>query len=101
MILLKSQEEIEQIRKSSLLVGRTLAEVGKHIKPGVTTAFLDKIANKYEVGLSEIKNANTHIKNPDLIYPGDILTIPAVDTMVIQYEKRVVELVNAEREKKD
>ena len=47
MILLKSQEEIEQIRKSSLLVGRTLAEVGKHIKPGVTTAFLDKIGEQF------------------------------------------------------
>lgn len=47
MILLKTQEEIEQIRKSSLLVGRTLAEVGKYIKPGVTTAFLDKIGEQF------------------------------------------------------
>lgn len=47
MILLKSQEEIELIRKSSLLVGRTLAEVGKHIKPGVTTAFLDRIGEQF------------------------------------------------------
>lgn len=58
-----------------------------------------KIANKYEVGLSEIKNANSHIKNPDLIYPGDILTIPVVNSTVTQYEKRVVELVNIERAK--
>ena len=47
MILLKSQEEIELIRKSSLLVGKTLAEVGKYIKPGVTTAFLDKIGEQF------------------------------------------------------
>ncbi|MBR3939524.1 MAG: type I methionyl aminopeptidase [Bacteroidales bacterium] len=47
MILLKSQEEIELIRKSSLLVGRTLAEVGKYIKPGVTTAFLDRIGEQF------------------------------------------------------
>ena len=58
-----------------------------------------KIANKYEVGLSEIKNANSHRKNPDLIYPGDILTIPVVNSTVTQYEKRVVELVNVERAK--
>ena len=58
-----------------------------------------KIAVKYEVGLSEIKNANSHIKNPDLIYPGDILTIPVVNSTVTQYEKRVVELVNVERAK--
>ena len=59
-----------------------------------------KIANKYEVGLSEIKGANSHIKNPDLIYPGDKLNIPLVDSKVIEYEKRVVELVNVERSKK-
>ncbi len=28
-----------------------------------------KIAVRYEVGLSEIKNANPQIPNPDLIYP--------------------------------
>ncbi len=47
MILLKTAEEIELIRKSSLLVGKTLAEVGKHVKPGVTTAYLDKIGEQY------------------------------------------------------
>lgn len=47
MILLKSQEEIELIRKSSLLIGRTLAEIGKFIKPGVTTAFLDRIGEQF------------------------------------------------------
>lgn len=40
----KTKEEIELIRESSLLVGKTLAEVAKAIKPGVTTLALDKIA---------------------------------------------------------
>lgn len=40
----KTKEEIELIRESSLLVGKTLAEVAKAIKPGVTTLSLDKIA---------------------------------------------------------
>ncbi|MFL5762630.1 MAG: type I methionyl aminopeptidase [Bacteroidia bacterium] len=40
----KTKEEIELIRESSLLVGKTLAEVAKVIKPGVTTLSLDKIA---------------------------------------------------------
>ena len=44
MMHLKSEEEIELIRNSSLLVGKTLAEVANHLKPGVTTGFLDKIA---------------------------------------------------------
>lgn len=34
MIHLKTEEEIELIRQSSLLVGKTLAEVAKVIKPG-------------------------------------------------------------------
>ena len=58
-----------------------------------------KSAVKYEVGLSEIKSANTHIKNPDLIYPGDKLYIPELDSSVTAYEQEVVRLVNVERNK--
>ena len=47
MVILKTQEEIELIRQSSILVSKTLAEVGKKIKPGVTTDRLDKIAEEY------------------------------------------------------
>ena len=43
----KTKEEIELIRESSLLVGKTLAEVAKVIKPGVTTLSLDKIAYEF------------------------------------------------------
>ena len=41
MIFLKTDDEIELLRQSNLLVGRTLAEVAKLIKPGVTTKELD------------------------------------------------------------
>jgi methionyl aminopeptidase len=47
MIKLKSEEEIDLIRQSSLLVGKTLAEVAKHIKPGVKTLALDTIAETF------------------------------------------------------
>jgi methionyl aminopeptidase len=47
MIIYKTDEEIEKIRKSSLLVGKTLAEVAKHIKPGVKTIDLDKLAEAF------------------------------------------------------
>jgi methionyl aminopeptidase len=47
MIYYKTDEEIELIRLSSLLVGKTLAEVARHIKPGVTTASLDKVAETF------------------------------------------------------
>jgi methionyl aminopeptidase len=47
MVYLKTEEEIELLRESSLLVGKTLAEVAKHIKPGATTLELDKIAEVF------------------------------------------------------
>ena len=47
MILLKTKEETALIRDAALLLGKTLAEVGRHIHPGVTTAFLDKIGDQY------------------------------------------------------
>lgn len=43
----KTDDEIELIRKSSLLVGKTLAELAKRIQPGVTTLELDKIAEEF------------------------------------------------------
>ena len=53
-----------------------------------------KLAVKYEIGLSEIKSANPQIKNFDLIYPGDKLTIPTLDSKVTSYEQEVIRLVN-------
>lgn len=47
MIYYKTEEEIELIRESSLLVGKTLAEIAKHVKPGVETLFLDKLAEDF------------------------------------------------------
>ena len=47
MIYLKTEEEIELLRLSNTLVAKTLGEVAKEIKPGVTTLELDKIAEKY------------------------------------------------------
>ncbi|MFV0546946.1 MAG: type I methionyl aminopeptidase [Bacteroides sp.] len=47
MIFLKTEDEIELLRQSNLLVGKTLAEIAKVIKPGVTTRELDKVAEEY------------------------------------------------------
>lgn len=46
-IFLKTEDEIELMRKANQLVGSTLAELGKHIRPGVTTLQLDKIAEEF------------------------------------------------------
>lgn len=47
MISYKSEEEIELIRQSSLLVGKTLAEVARIIRPGIKTKELDKVAETF------------------------------------------------------
>ena len=47
MIYLKTDEEIELMRDANQLVARTLGELAKHIRPGVTTLHLDKIAETF------------------------------------------------------
>lgn len=46
-IFLKTEDEIDLMRKANQLVGATLAELGKHIQPGVTTLQLDHIAEEF------------------------------------------------------
>ena len=46
-IFLKTEDEINLMREANQLVGKTLAEVGRHIKPGVTTRYLDKVADEF------------------------------------------------------
>jgi methionyl aminopeptidase len=47
MLYLKTDEEIGLLRESNLLVSRTLAEVALLIKPGITTLYLDNIAETF------------------------------------------------------
>ena len=47
MIFLRTEEEIELIRKSSLLVAKAHAEVAKIIKPGITSLDLDSLAEEF------------------------------------------------------
>jgi len=47
MIYIKTAEEIEKLRNSNMLVSLTLAELAKHIAPGVTTDRLDRIAEQF------------------------------------------------------
>ncbi|KMJ58716.1 hypothetical protein AB685_11015 [Bacillus sp. LL01] len=57
-----------------------------------------KIAVKYQVGVSELIAANSTVKNPDLIYPGQRITIPEKGEGQTQ-EEQVATLVNQERAK--
>jgi methionyl aminopeptidase len=47
MIIYKTKEEVELIRQSCLLVNSAIAEVGKSIRPGVSTMYLNNIADEY------------------------------------------------------
>jgi methionyl aminopeptidase len=47
MLDIKTDEEVGLLRESNLLVSRTLAEIARHINPGITTLYLDKIAEEY------------------------------------------------------
>ena len=47
MVRSRNAEEVELLRENALLVSKTLAEVGKHVIPGVTTLELDRIAETF------------------------------------------------------
>jgi methionyl aminopeptidase len=47
MLYLKTDEEVGLLKESNMLVSRTLAELARYIKPGVTTLYLDSIAEKF------------------------------------------------------
>src|SRR3954453_16491355 len=65
------------------------------VQPGDT---LWKIAVRYQVGITEIISANPQFKNPNLIYPGNKVTIPSFDATK-SIENQVVQLTNQERAK--
>ena len=93
MIVVKTREEIELMRESALVVSRTLGVLAKEVKPGVTTLYLDKLAEDYIrsqgaipgfLGLYDFPNTlcmspNAHvvhgIPNDKPLENGDIISI--------------------------
>lgn len=89
----KTQEEIELIRQSSLLVSKTLAEVGKNVREGITTIELDKIAEEFIrdnggipgfLGYRDFPNTLCTSRNSEIVHgipgktillEGDILSV--------------------------
>ena len=47
MIKIKTLEEIELMRQSALLVSKTLGMIASEVKPGVSTLYLDKLAEEF------------------------------------------------------
>lgn len=58
----KSAEIIERMRLAGLLAGNALAEVGRHVRPGITTDELDRIGHEYVL--------DHHAYPSTLGYPG-------------------------------
>jgi methionyl aminopeptidase len=68
MLYFKTKDEIELIRESSLLVGKTLAEIAKAIKPGITTLSLDKLAEEFIHDNGGIPSFKGYRKFPNSLY---------------------------------
>jgi len=47
MVYLKTEDEIELLRQANLLVGKTLAEIARMIRPGVTTKQIETLADTF------------------------------------------------------
>ena len=47
MIIIKNDKEIDYMRKAGRMVGETLLRLEEVIKPGITTAELDRIAEEF------------------------------------------------------
>lgn len=73
-IFLKTEDEIELMYQANQLVGKTLGELANHIKPGVSTLQLDKIAEEFirdHGAVPTFKGFPNPYGNP---FPGSICT---------------------------
>ena len=79
-----------------LAVPAGAAPLSHTVVPGDT---MWKLAVQYQVGTSEIIQANPQVDDPNLIYPGQLLQIPQLDSTEASYESEVIRLVNEVRRK--
>lgn len=73
-VFLKTEDEISLMREANQLVGKTLAELAKHVIPGVTTLQLDKIADEFirdHGGIPTFKNFPNPFGEP---FPASVCT---------------------------
>jgi methionyl aminopeptidase len=47
MMIQKTNEQVEEMRKSALLVSKTLSEIAKILRPGITTLSIDKLVGEF------------------------------------------------------
>ena len=86
-IFLKTEDEISLMRRANQLVGATLAELGRHIKPGVSTLQLDTIAEEF---IRDHGAVPTFKGSPNPFggsFPGSICT-SVNNVVVLEYQTR-------------
>ncbi len=87
----KNEEEISILRENCLLVSRTLAEVGKAIRPGITGMELDRLAETF---------IRSHDAKPAFKgYPGSVFDFPG--TLCISFNEVIVHGIPDDREVKE
>ena len=89
MIFLKSDEEIELLRISNQIIAKTLGELAKIIAPGVTTAYLDKIANAFIKWRYEYESLKMQINTGFLIVLSDIFKNECYDKL-LEGEEQII-----------
>jgi len=73
--ILKTDEEIELLRASCQLVSRTFAELKQHVKAGVNTLHLDKIAEEFIRDHGAVPAFKNYQPDKDLVpFPGTLCT---------------------------
>lgn len=81
MIYIKTKKEIDYIRESCRIVAETLQLVKKHVKPGVSTLELDKIAEDYVLSNDGIPAFKGYSQGGGVKFPGTICA--SVDEEVV------------------
>lgn len=74
MIYLKTEDEIELLRQANLLVGKTLAEIARIIKPGVTTRQIDTLAETFIRDNGAIPTFKGFPSNDGIPFPASVCT---------------------------
>ena len=81
MIFLKTEDEIALMREANRLVGKTLGEIAKLIKPGVTTNQLTKVAEEFIRDNGAIPTFKGYPDNDETSFPAALCT--SVNEMVV------------------
>ena len=84
MIIRKSPDELERMARAGRIVADTIALIGEHARPGVTTAELDELADEYIAGQGGYPAATCLSPNSMIVHgipgpyeltDGDVLSV--------------------------